>query len=109
MNPFFTQTAVLGYETFVEETIQVFTTELDHRFVDKDGSQGVIDFDTWLHYFAFDVISDLTYSKRHGFLSRAEDVRGIIGWVIAFAQYGFVVSSFLVLAFIRFSSPYLYR
>ena len=109
MNPFFTRTAVLSYEPFVERTIQVFTTELDHRFVDKDGSQGVIDFNRWLHYFAFDVISDLTYSKRHGFISRAEDVHGILGWVLEFVQYGFVVSSLLVLASIQLSGSYVYR
>ena len=109
MNAFFTRTAVLDYEPFVESSIQVFTTELDRRFVDKDGSQGVIDFHTWLHYFAFDVISDLTYSKRHGFMSRAEDVHGILGWVDKFVRYGFVVSPFLVLAFIQLSGSNLYR
>ena len=96
MNPFFTRTAVFSYEPFIERTIQAFTTELDHRFVDKGGSQGVIDFHTWLPFFTFDVISDLTYSQRHGFISRAEDVYGIIGWVAKFLQYGSVVSSFLV-------------
>ena len=96
MNAFFTQTAVLSYEPLIERTIQVFTTALDHHFVDKDGSEGVIDFHNWLHYFTFDVMSDLTYSKRHGFITRAEDVYGIIGWVAKFLQYGSVVSSFLV-------------
>lgn len=69
MNPFFTRTAVFSYDPFIERTIQAFTTELDRRFVDKDGSQGVIDFHTWLPFFTFDVISDSTYSKRHGFIS----------------------------------------
>ena len=101
MNPFFTQTAVSSYEPFIERTIQVFITELDLRFVDKDGSQGVIDFHTWLSFFTFDAISDLTYSQRHGFISRAEDVHGIIGWVAKFVQYSFVVSLFLVSVFIQ--------
>lgn len=109
MNPFFTRTAVFTYEPFIERTIQAFLTEIDYRFVDKGGSQGVIDFHTWLSFFTFDVISDLTYSKRHGFISQAKDIHGIIAWVANFLQYGFVVSLFLVLAFLSLSSSYLYR
>ena len=109
MNPFFTRTAVLTYEPFVERTIQAFLTEIDHRFADKGGSQGVIDFHTWLSFFTFDVISDLTYSKRHGFISQAKDIHGIIAWVADFVQYGFVVSLLLVLVFLSLSGSYLYR
>ncbi|KAM0804317.1 cytochrome P450 oxidoreductase [Usnea florida] len=90
MNPFFTRTAVLTYEPFVERTIQAFLTEIDHRFADKGGSRGVIDFHNWLSFFTFDVISDLTYSKRHGFISQAKDMYGIIAWVANFVQYSFV-------------------
>lgn len=107
MNNFFTQTAVLAYEPFVERTIEVFVTEMDNRFVNKHGIEGNIDFHTWMSYFTFDVISDLTYSKRHGFISRGEDVYGIIGWVADFLSYGFVVSLSLcpyTLALINFSN-----
>lgn len=102
MNNFFTQTAVLAYEPFVERTIEVFVTEMDNRFVNKHGIEGNIDFHTWMSYFTFDVISDLTYSKRHGFISRGEDVYGIIGWVADFLSYGFVVGQMpLVDIFLR--------
>lgn len=92
INPFFTQTTVMTYEPFVERTIEVFTTEMNNRFVNKQGSEGIIDFPTWLSYFTFDVISDLTYSKRHGFISHGEDMYGILGWVANFLKYGFIVS-----------------
>ncbi len=92
VNPFFTQTTVLTYETFVERTIEIFITEMDRRFAGKDGTEGAIDLHTWLSYFAFDVMSDLTYSKHHGFVSRGEDVHGIVGWVGKFLEYGWVVS-----------------
>ena len=93
MNPFFTQTTVLTYETFVERTIEFFMVKMDDRFVDRYGTEGIIEFHTWLSFFTFDVISDLTYSKRHGFISRGEDMYGIIGWVVDFLKYGFIVSS----------------
>lgn len=73
-------------------------TEMDNRFVNKDGDEDIIDFHKWLSYFTFDVISDLTYSKRHGFISDGEDVYGIIGWVAKFLNYGFVVSLAYVFA-----------
>lgn len=80
----------------MEKNIGVFTTELDNRFVDKHGTEGVIDFPSWLSYFTFDVISDLTWSKPYGFILRGEDILGMIGWVSNFLQYGFVVSFFMV-------------
>ena len=92
MNSFFTLTAVLTYEPVVERTIKVFAAELDSRFVNKHGSEGTIDFSAWLSFFAFDVISDLTWSKPYDFISRGEDDLGIIGWVSNFLEYGFLVS-----------------
>ena len=44
-----------------------------------DGLQGAdIDFGTWLHWYAFDVISSITFSNRLGFMEKEEDVNGII-------------------------------
>lgn len=91
MNPFFTQTTVLTYEPFVERTIEVFMAEMDNRFVNRYGTGNVIDFPTWLYYFTFDVMSDLTYSKPHGFITHGEDMHGIIGWVMSFVNYSFIV------------------
>ena len=99
MNPFFTQTTVLTYEPFVERTIEVFMAEMDNRFVNRYGTGNVIDFPTWLYYFTFDVMSDLTYSKPHGFITHGEDMHGIIGWVMSFVNYSFIVRSSRVLEF----------
>ena len=81
----------MTYETFVERTIELFITKIDNCFVNKSGVQGIIDVPTWLTYFTFDVMSDLTYSKHHGFISRGEDAYGIINWVKTFLDYGFIV------------------
>lgn len=92
MNPFFSQTTVNTYEPLVESTIEPFLAELENRFANKDGDEGCMDVFTWMTYFTFDVMSDLTYSERHGFIARGEDVYGIIGWVEKFLAYGFWVS-----------------
>ena len=92
VNPFFTQSAVLTYEPFVERTIVIFVKAMDTRFAGRKGGEGIIDLHTWLSYFAFDVISDLTYSKHHGFISQGQDMHSIIRWVGDHMEYGWVVS-----------------
>ena len=99
MNPFFNQNTVTTYEPLMETTIETFFAELEHRFANKDGEEGCIDVFTWMTYFTFDVMSDLTYSQRHGFITRGEDVHGIVGWVEKFLAYGFWVG-LLLLAFL---------
>ncbi|KAE8446600.1 hypothetical protein EG329_011793 [Mollisiaceae sp. DMI_Dod_QoI] len=69
---------VINFEPLVDSTISTFINELDTRYVDKEGAAGICDFGTWLHYFAFDVIGELAFTERLGFLERAADVEGII-------------------------------
>jgi len=45
----------------------------------------------WIQYFAFDVIGEITWSKRLGFVQESGDVSNIISTVDAFQNYGTVV------------------
>ena len=67
--------------------------ELEKRFANKQGTEGSVDFPSWLLFFTFDVISDLTWGESYGFIPSGEDVLGIIEWNRKFLQYGFIVSS----------------
>ena len=87
----FTMSAVMEYEHLVDTTIEVFLKELNHRFAGKPGEQGLIDLHTWLLYFSFDVIGELTYGARHGFIESSSDIAGIICYVESFLNYGFIV------------------
>lgn len=42
------------------------------------GASASIDLGTWLHWFATDVIMEITFGKRLGFLEQGEDVNGIL-------------------------------
>lgn len=92
--------SLLTFEPLVDSTILAFLGELEGRFVrglagddrEERGEKGICDFGTWLQYFAFDVIGELTFSKRLGFLDRGEDVDGIIGSVERNLNYFAVVS-----------------
>lgn len=78
-----------SYEPLVEATIEEFLTQTQKRFADKEAS---CDFARWLQYFAFDVIGELTWSKRLGFLERFEDVDGIVENLADFLAYAAPVS-----------------
>lgn len=66
---------LVTFEKYVDSTMQIFFEQLDQRFV-QTGL--VCDYGLWIQMFAFDVIGEITFSKRLGFLERAEDVDGIM-------------------------------
>lgn len=66
---------VVTFEKHVDSTMRVFFEQLDRRFALPER---VCDFGRWIQMFAFDVIGEITFSKRLGFLERAEDVDGIM-------------------------------
>jgi hypothetical protein len=67
--------SLVGYEPLVDSTTAVFLSRLDELFANKE--EKVCDLGLWLGWYAFDVIGELTFSKRLGFLEKAEDVEGI--------------------------------
>lgn len=68
-------TTVLEYEPFVDTTTVLFINRLDELYA---STGQVCDFGKWLQYYAFDVIGEMTFSKRFGFLEKEEDIDGII-------------------------------
>ena len=50
-----------------------------------------IDFGTWLHWYAFDVINSITFSNRLGFMEQEKDVGGIIEAIEGRLMYNSVI------------------
>ena len=75
VNSAFSMSALVQYEPFVDDTTEKFLNQTQSLFVSKNA---VCDFAEWLQYYAFDVIGAITYSKRHGFVDRAEDIDGMV-------------------------------
>lgn len=69
---------LVGFEPFVDSTTLEFLRQIRQRFADKADQSGVCDFGAWLQFYAFDVIGELTYSKRLGFVENGVDVESII-------------------------------
>jgi len=82
----YSMTTLVQFEPFVDSTTAEFLKQLDARFA--RGSDTVCDFSKWLQYYAFDVIGELTFSKRLGFIDGGGDVEGIISaleWLLDYA------------------------
>jgi len=66
---------MVEYEGLVDSTIALFLSQLDEKYAETGNK---LDLGFWLQLFAFDVIGELTFSKRLGFLANGSDVENII-------------------------------
>jgi len=74
----------------VDSTITAFVKALETRFAGKGDVSSTCDLGTWLH-FAFDIIGEITWSKRLGFIDQGADIEGIMHDVNkAFAYFAVV-------------------
>lgn len=72
VNSAYTTNAMRDFEPMVDKCIAIFEEKLGQR----EGKS--FDLGEWLHWFAFDVITSISFSNRLGFMEREEDVGGII-------------------------------
>lgn len=93
----FALSTLIEYEPLVNRTVKEFLLQMDRRFADKTGDDGVFDFCVWLRYFAIDVIGEITYSSSYGMLSAGVDEHGIMAAMHKFLRYFSVVSCLLFL------------
>jgi cytochrome P450 len=81
----YTTSSMREFEDKVDICTSIFEAKL-RRYQGK-----TIDLGTWLHWFAFDVISSITFSNRLGFMEKEEDISGIIGAIEGRLVYNAVV------------------
>lgn len=84
VNSAFAMSALVQYEPFVDNTTKLFLKQTERLYIDKPET---CDFTRWLQFYAFDVIGEITYSKRHGFIERNEDVDGIVAYLTKLFLY----------------------
>lgn len=84
VNSAFSMSTLIQYEPFVDSTTELFLSQTDKLYAETgDGC----DFSRWLQFYAFDVIGEMTYSKRHGFLEENKDIDGIIKYLGSLFDY----------------------
>lgn len=84
----YSMTNLTSFEDLVDRTIGVFLNILDERFVTPNE---VCDWGTYLQYFAFDVVGEITFSKRLGFLEQGKDVENIMDNIWKWFEYVAIV------------------
>ncbi|OQE74581.1 hypothetical protein PENNAL_c0079G06477, partial [Penicillium nalgiovense] len=90
--------SLVSYEKYVDDCGDIFT----ERLVEIAASGQDIDLGYWLRCYAFDVIGQITYSKRFGFLDAGEDVGGLIKAINKVLLYGSLVGIYVGLHPITF-------
>ncbi|KAJ9653000.1 hypothetical protein H2198_007780 [Neophaeococcomyces mojaviensis] len=91
--------SLVTYEKCVDDCNQIF----DERLREAAQAQRDIDMAYWLRCYAFDVIGNITYSKRFGFLDSFQDIEGTINAINKVLTYGSVVGVYSWL------HPFLFR
>lgn len=88
VNSAFSMSAQMQYEPFFDSTNQIFLEQTQKRFADTGR---ICNFYQWLQFYTYDVIGDMVYSKRHGFLESNHDIEGIVSGNSALFDYAAVV------------------
>ncbi len=84
VNSAFSMSTLIQYEPFVDSTTELFLKQTEKLYAETGDA---CNFSRWLQFYAFDVIGEMTYSKRHGFLEENRDIDGIIDYVAALFDY----------------------
>lgn len=83
----YSMTTLLELEGVTDECIALFEQKIEEKIV-KSQSGGIeIDLGEWLHWYAFDLITSITFSNRLGFMEREMDVEGIIAAIEGRLKY----------------------
>ncbi|KAJ6088604.1 hypothetical protein N7486_009865 [Penicillium sp. IBT 16267x] len=83
----YSMSSVVNYEPFVNRCIDIFFQRLD-EFADR---KQVFDLGHWFQCYAFDVIGDITFGQRFGFLDHGNDIDGAINAVHQILVYSTLV------------------
>lgn len=82
----FSMSNIAQYEACINETALVFLAQTDALYAAIPKNR-TCDLKLWLQFFAFDVITQVTYSRRVGFIDEHRDVDGIIAWLDRLFDY----------------------
>lgn len=102
----YSMTNLVEFEPYVDSTISFFLQRLEEI---QHQSQRACDLGEILQWFAFDVIGEITFSKRLGFLDKGKDVDGIIESIQRFFKYAGAVGQMPWLDRLWVQNPYISR
>ncbi|KAL4884953.1 cytochrome P450 [Aspergillus karnatakaensis] len=87
----YSMTSLLGYEPSVNECTVLLKSKLN-EFATLGQS---VDMGRWFQFYAFDVIGQITFSRRFGFLQSGQDIQGLIRMLDTMNNYTAVIGLFV--------------
>lgn len=88
---------------WIEQQIGVLTKKLDSYALKSPCT--TIDLGNFLHWFAFDVLGEVAFSKSFGFLEQERDINGAIAFIDGVQQYDGIVGQIPWLDYVLRRSP----
>lgn len=87
----YSMTTLLELEALTDECISIFQTKIEDKISASSDHSIELDLGEWLHWYAFDLITSITFSNRLGFMTKEEDVEGIIAAIEGRLKYNATV------------------
>lgn len=96
----YSMAAMRQLSPFIDDTIDLLVSRLEEFCIEDNEansikpaglSKGHVDLGAWLHYFAFDVLGEVAFSRPFGFLAAGEDVEGAIKAIDSIQTYNGIV------------------
>lgn len=104
VNNAFAMSSLVSYEPLVTSTLTYWLDRTQELYATTGQS---CDFSQWLQFFAFDVIGELTWSKRLGFVEGNGDVDNIVKFLGQFLDYVAPVGQMPILDTLLWKNPIL--
>jgi hypothetical protein len=83
--------SALELESLMDDDLRELCNQLQTRFVDGANKDKTCDIADWISFFAWDFMAHTTWSKRIGFMEKAEDMGGMLGTAERVMRYFSVV------------------
>lgn len=93
----YSQASILRMEGLLDECISMFQKTINEQIAKDATGSVVMDLTENLHLFAFDIITNVTFSKSLGFVRTGSDVHGVIDAVEGRLKYNCFVGQWPVL------------
>lgn len=90
-------TSLLELETLTDDCIRIFSDKLSEKLAASSNASIELNLGDWLHYYAFDVITSITFSNRLGFMESESDVEDIIAAIEGRLKYNATIGQWPVL------------
>jgi hypothetical protein len=71
----YAMSTLVSYEPYVKSTLELYFARLDELFANTGRD---FDFGLWIQFFAWDVLTEITFSKRLGFIEKGSDISQIM-------------------------------